>query len=111
MACRLIGLRLAEVDLRGAFRDRQLYVYLVLRLLISPALVWGVIRLCMLAGIMTDEVVMVVILLSAATPAATATFMFAEKFDGDSVYASKLVSISTLLSLATMPAVALLLYL
>ena len=34
-----------------------------------------------------------------------------EKFDGDSVYASKLVSISTLLSLATMPAVALLLYL
>ncbi|MBQ7318753.1 MAG: AEC family transporter [Clostridia bacterium] len=107
----LIGLRLAEVDLRGAFRDRQLYVYLVLRLLISPALVWGVIRLCMLAGIMTDEVVMVVILLSAATPAATATSMFAEKFDGDSVYASKLVSISTLLSLATMPAVALLLYL
>ena len=107
----LIGLRLAEVDLHGAFRDKQLYGYLGLRLLLSPAIIWCIIRLCMLVGIMTDEVVMVVILLSAATPAATATSMFAEKFDGDSVYASKLVSISTLLSLATMPAVALLLYL
>jgi predicted permease len=107
----LIGLRLAEVDLRGAFRDKQLYGYLVLRLLVSPALIWGILRLCMLLGLMTDEVVLIVILLSAATPAATATSMFAEKFDGDSVYASKLVSISTLLSLATMPAVALLLYL
>jgi predicted permease len=107
----LIGLRLAEVDLRGAFRDKQLYGYLVLRLLVSPALIWGILRLCILLGLMTDEVVLIVILLSAATPAATATSMFAEKFDGDSVYASKLVSISTLLSLATMPAVALLLYL
>lgn len=106
----LIGLRFAEIDLRGAFRDRHLYVYLTLRLLVSPALIWGIMRLLSLCGILTDTVVLTVILLSAATPAATATSMFAEKFDGDSAYASKLVSVSTLLSLATMPIVALLLY-
>jgi predicted permease len=36
--------------------------------------------------------------------------MFAEKYDGDSVYASKLVSVSTIFSIVTMPIVALLLY-
>jgi predicted permease len=107
----LIGLRLAEIDFHGILRDRGMYVYLVLRLLISPALIWGVMKVCMLLGILNDGVVMTVILLSAATPAATATTMFAEKYDGDSVYASKLVSVSTILSIATMPAVALLLYL
>ncbi len=105
----LIGLRLAEIDFRGVLRDKQMYVYLLLRLLVSPALIWGVMKLCMLIGILNDGVVMTVILLSAATPAATATTMFAEKYDGDSVYASKLVSVSTILSIATMPIVALLL--
>jgi predicted permease len=107
----LIGLRLAEIDFHGILRDRSMYVYLVLRLLISPALVWGIMKLCMVLGILNDGVVMTVILLSASTPAATATTMFAEKYDGDSVYASKLVSVSTILSIATMPTVALLLYL
>ncbi len=105
----LIGLRLAEVKFQGVFKDKQMYFYLALRLLISPALVWGIMRLCMLVGILNDGVVLTVILLSAATPAATATTMFAEKYDGDSVYASQLVSISTVLSLITMPTVALLL--
>ena len=106
----LIGLRLAEIDFRGVFRDKPMYGYLVLRLLISPALIWGIMKICMLLGILNDAVVMTVILLSASTPAATATTMFAEKYDGDSVYASKLVSVSTIISIATMPAVALLLY-
>lgn len=105
----LIGLRLAQIDLRGIFRDKQLYGYLLLRLLVSPALVWVLIRSCMALGWLRDPTVLTVVLLSSSTPAATATTMFAEKFDGDSVYASKLVSLSTILSLATMPAVALLL--
>ena len=105
----LIGLRLAEINFKGIFKDKQMYFYLALRLLISPVLIWGILRLCMLVGILNDGVVMTVILLSAATPAATATTMFAEKHDGDSVYASQLVSISTILSLITMPTVALLL--
>lgn len=105
----LIGLRLAEINFKGIFKDKQMYFYLALRLLLSPTLVWGVMRLCMLLGILSDGVVLTVVLLSAATPAATATTMFAEKYDGDSVYASKLVSVSTILSLATMPLVALLL--
>ena len=79
-------------------------------MILSPAIVWAVTKLLMLIPVFDDPVVMTVILLSAATPAATATSMFAEKFDGDSVYAGKLVSVSTLISLGTMPLVALLLW-
>ncbi len=105
----LIGLRMAQTDFRALFHDKQLYRYLVLRLLLCPALVWGIMRLALWIGLLPDPVVLTVILLSASTPAATATTMFAEKYDGDSVYASNLVSASTIVSLATMPIVALLL--
>ncbi|MBQ7377259.1 MAG: AEC family transporter [Clostridia bacterium] len=110
LAMILIGLRLAELDWKRAFKDLHLYIYLFVRMILSPAIVWAVTKLLMLIPVFDDPVVMTVILLSAATPAATATSMFAEKFDGDSVYAGKLVSVSTLISLGTMPLVALLLW-
>lgn len=110
LAMILIGLRLAELDWKRAFKDSYLYIYLFVRMLFSPALVWAITKLLMFIPLFNDPVVMTVVLLSAATPAATATSMFAEKFDSDSVYAGKLVSISTLVSLATMPLVALLLW-
>jgi predicted permease len=46
-----------------------------------------------------------VLVISASTPAAAMASIFAEKFDGDAVYASKIVSASTLLSMITMPIV------
>ena len=110
LAMILIGLRLAELEWRRAFKDLHLYIYLFVRMILSPAIVWAVTKLLMLIPVFDDPVVMTDILLSAATPAATATSMFAEKFDGDSVYAGKLVSVSTLISLGTMPLVALLLW-
>ena len=45
---------------------------------------------------------MVVVIL-AATPAASSATMFAEKFDCDASYVSRLVTVSTILSIATMP--------
>ncbi len=104
----LIGLQLADMKLKGAFRDAMMYKYLVLRMLILPAIVWCVLKAVSLIGY-TDATVMTVILLCSATPAATATSMFAEIFDGNTSYAGKLVSITTIISLITMPIVSLLL--
>ena len=53
---------------------------------------------------MTDGAAVVVI--SSSTPAAAMASIFAERYDGDAVYAGKLVSISTLISLITMPIIA-----
>ena len=49
-----------------------------------------------------------VIILMAAAPAASSATMFAEKYDCDAAYVSKLVIISTILSIITMPLISLL---
>lgn len=105
----VIGLRLAEVDIRGFFGDRNLYGYLLVRMIAVPAICFGILKLAALIGLYRNEMVATVIFLCAATPAATATSMFAEKYDGDVHFAGKLVSLSTILSVATMPLVSLLL--
>ena len=105
----VIGLRLASLDLRGIFRDKWMYIYLSLRLIILPCLVFLIMLLLKLCVIPLNSTVMTVVFVCGATPAATATSMFSERYDGDAAYAGKLVAISTLLSVATMPLLSLLL--
>lgn len=99
----VIGLRIAGMSFRGAFRDKYLYLFLFLRHVSLPLAVLGVLALLSVSGLPMNETVSTVILLLAATPAATSATMFAEKYDCDAVYTSRSVVISTLLSIATMP--------
>ncbi len=108
MSMMIIGMRLADLELKGAFKDKQLYEGLALRLLLFPLGAFGLIAAAKLLGINTPDAFAVVLICS-ATPVASATSMFAEKFKADTVSASKFVSISTVCSLATMPVMALLL--
>ncbi len=108
MSMMIIGMRLADLELKGAFGDRYLYLGLLLRLIVFPLGVFALIAIASLLGIDTPEAFKVVLICS-ATPVASATSMFAEKFGSDTVTASKFVSVSTILSLATMPLIALLL--
>lgn len=105
----LIGIQLADVKLKGAFKDLYLWQSLATRLLVFPAIIWGVMKVVSLTGLYSNELATSVVLICAATPAAAATGMFAARFHGDEQTASKFVSISTILSVATMPIVALLL--
>ena len=47
----------------------------------------------------------------ASAPAASSATMFAERYDCDAPYVSKLVTVSTLLSILTMPLITMLAYL
>lgn len=105
----LVGFHLAHADLRGIFRDAALWQCILLRLFVCPLLIFGVMKLVALTGLYRSEVAFTVVLLSSATPAATAVSMFAEKFDCDTVTAGKVVPISTVCSLLSMPLTALLL--
>ena len=105
----VVGLRLAEIDLRGFFREKNLYVFIALRHLILPAVFFFIIRLCSLV-VEIDKDVIMALLIMASAPAATSSTMFAERYDCDAEYASKIVSVSTILSILTMPIVALLTY-
>ena len=103
----VLGLRLAEIDLSGFFKEKSLYVFLALRHLLLPTAVFAVMRLLSLAVEIHPDVMMSVLIMASA-PAATSATMFAEKYDCDAAYVSKVVAISTILSIATMPLISLL---
>lgn len=105
----LIGIQLADVKFKGAFTDRYLWEAVAVRLFIFPAIIWGVTKAVSLTGLYSNELASAVTLICASTPCAAATGMFAARFHSDEQTASKFVSITTILSVVTMPIVAMLL--
>ena len=103
LAMFVIGLRIVGMSFRGAFRDKYLYLFLGLRHLALPLAVLVIMWFLSLVGVPLGNTVTTVTLLLAATPAATSATMFAEKYDCDAVYTSRIVIISTLISIVTMP--------
>lgn len=104
----IIGTKLADIDFKGIFKDKYLYCFIALRLLVFPTIMWSIMRICLAFGLI-DATAMSIVLILCSAPAAAITTIFAELYDCDAVYAGKLVSITTLLSVVTMPVVALLL--
>ena len=104
----VIGAKLADINFKGVLKDRYLYPFILIRLFIFPAIMWAIMRVCLALGII-DSTSMAIVLILCSTPAAALTSMFAELYDCDAVYAGKLVAITTVLSVASMPIVALLL--
>ena len=104
----VIGLRLTEVNFRGVLRDFHMYLFLVIRHFVLPLAVLGITLLLRTLGVPISDVALLVIVIMAATPAATSATMFAEMYDCDAVYVSRLVVISTVLCIATMPLVVML---
>lgn len=105
----VIGARLADTSFKGIWKDKNVYIFSAMRLLVFPAIIWALMRGLLALGII-DKTIMTIVLVLASTPAAALTTMFAELYDGDSAYAGKLVALTTLLSVVTMPLVSLLLY-
>ncbi len=101
----VIGIRLADINFKGFFRDSGMYLCLALRHIILPALVVAVVALLKLASVPISNEVFFVTLILASTPSATSATMFAEMYDCDAAYTSRTVAASTVISIATMPAV------
>lgn len=108
----MIGIRLAESNFKTMFKDKYLPLYIIVRLILIPLGIMAVMKLILTLGIIPSSVIIpaaTVIVISSSTPAAAMANIFAERYDGDAIYASKIVSVSTLLSMFTMPLVAALL--
>jgi predicted permease len=93
----VIGTILAEVNPRSLL-DKTAVFYCFLRLLAIPGLV--------LAGCMLlhfDSVVTGVCVTLTCMPAGSTTAILAEKYGGDALYASKIILMSTILSLFSIP--------
>ncbi|MBO7196543.1 MAG: AEC family transporter [Clostridia bacterium] len=103
----VIGLRLADMSFKGVIKDVNMYIFIALRHVALPLIALGLVKLVGLV-ISIDPAVEMVIVILAAAPAATSATMFAEKYDCDSMYVSRLVTVSTILSIVTIPLILLL---
>jgi hypothetical protein len=99
----VIGAILSDVDPRTVFEPAAVY-YSVIRLLAIPAVLYVVLRL-----LNVDSLVTGIIVILSAMPAGSTTAMLAQKYEQAPEFASKMVFISTLASLVTLPLWALLL--
>ncbi len=106
----VVGTRLYGARLSELFKDINAYKFLFVRHFLFPAVCWGIMKILSLVGVFADPAVMAIVLILSSTPAAANTTIFAELYGGDSAYAGKLVALSTVISVVTMPIVALLLY-
>lgn len=101
LAMIILGYYLSRVQLRGLFADVRLYLFSALRLLVVPA----VTMLVFLPFPFARGEITLITLIAAATPIASSTAIFAQKFDQDYRRAVSYVCLSTILSVATLPLV------
>ena len=94
----IIGAVLSQAKLGTVFNDPKVYLASAIRLVVMPLLALLLARLVGLPALPSAVLVTAV-----AMPAAANITIFAEMFDKDSVFASKCVSVSTLLSILTAP--------
>jgi hypothetical protein len=95
-----IGMTLAMVDFRHLYRRISLFVLVAVKMLIIPALLIFVLKF-----IPIDDLVKSVLVLQAAIPTSTVLVILTTDYGCDTVYSAEGVFITTLLSLATLPAV------
>lgn len=99
----LIGGSLAQLDLKEVFTDRNIYLYIFLRNIIVPGI--GILLLRMLPF---DSAIVKISCLTASMPIAALSGMLAEQYAHRGNYCNKMIAMSTILSVITVPLLSLL---
>ena len=103
LAMVVIGAQLARADLKTLLKDRKLYEGSAIKLLLIPA-----VTILVMLPFRDNHLLYVAAVILSGAPSAGVTSMFAEKFDRCPERTAELVSFSTLLSILTLPIVAVL---
>lgn len=98
VAMMIIGAQMAAISLLSVFRKKSVYLASVLRLIVVPLIMLGILSLFNL-----DRVLLLACLIPAMAPTAAATALFATRYDQDNLLATKIITLSTLFSIITMP--------
>lgn len=105
----VIGIRLAECPFKTLFADWRLLSASLMRLVVMPVICFIILLLIKLAGLPMADMVMSVPFILLAMPSGATTAMMAERYGGDAVYGSAAVSLTTVMSIITIPLVSVLL--
>ncbi len=92
------GISLAKMNIRNIFNDWRVYVWLTIKQVLLPLVLW--IPFCL---IFTNETIRYVSLILAGMPAANMAVLYANTYGSDEALAARSVFITTLLSLITVP--------
>ena len=94
----MVGYYLGKADILAAFKDGWSYFCMAVRLVLYPLALLGILYLCGVRGN-----VLTVLVIGASAPVGATTTIFSAKFGRDTDLSVRLVSLSTILSMITMP--------
>lgn len=100
LAMIILGLRLAEMDLKSIFADKWVYITAALKLMICPIIATLIV---LPFGDVISENIKYAIFFAMAMPSATTTLLFSEQYGGQPHSASAMVLFSTVASIGTIP--------
>lgn len=101
LAMLVSGATIAKAGLFAGFKQRRVYYVQMFKLIIIPVLLSALFVPLRIFGI--SGTVINVVLIAAAAPTASATIMFSYKYGHDAEYAAHHFTVSTILSILTMP--------
>lgn len=94
-----IGMTLATIELKGIYKRFSIYLIVIVKMLLIPAILTF-----LLSKTPLDRTLLGVLILQIAMPVQTIITVVANEFHSDYRYAAECVFITTLFSLATLPA-------
>lgn len=94
----IIGSGMVGMSLKQLFSDKSIYVAVLVRLVLVPLVLITVLYL-----LKVEPIIAGVCLVGASAPSAALTSMFSVKFKQDTAAAINIISLSTLVSIITMP--------
>ena len=101
----LAGMAIAEVPLKTVFTRRRNYLSVAFRLLLYPVLGLLLMKaIQIVVNLENSSQILLTVYLACVTPACASVTSMAQLYEKDAAYASSLYVLTTLLSIATMPA-------
>ncbi len=98
LAMVMFGTYISKSNFKTLFRDRNIYLLSLIKLVLTPLIVISALRLC---GVTGNLLVVLSIIVSA--PVANNTVMFSAKYGRDTSLASQICSFTSILAILTMP--------
>ncbi len=98
LAMMIVGATLANMKLKELFEDLRIYPYALVRQLVLPLLYFGVLKLTV-----KDSFVLGILAVLLMMPVANTAVLYANEYHGNEKLAAKVVFLTTLLSVVTIP--------
>ena len=99
----IIGYYLSKSKIISAITDKLIWWPIVLRLVAAPAFSLLLLYILKFTPLVIDNTIAVACIIAASAPCAAVTTIFSAKYNRDTTLSVNLVSVSTLLSIITMP--------